>query len=177
MSRKPDAHRLFFALMPPAGLLDELAQLRELTTQGKPEADNRLHITMFLFDYAPDFDANKVEQISAALDGQTLPTCRVLFEHLMRGKGAMLLLPNERLEEVFRLQARLAELLAMHGLQSASGWKFNPHMTLRRGKSEGKKLVIDPVSWTAQDIVLLDSHIGLTHYEEIARWRLEGKSQ
>lgn len=177
MTRIPDAHRLFFALMPPVDLLDELARLRELTTQGKPESDNRLHVTMFLYDLTPDFDANKVEQFVSALDGQILPTCRVLFEHLVRGKGTTLLLPNERLEGVFRLQARLAELLAMHGLQPASGWKFNPHMTLRRGKSEGKKLVIDPVSWTAQKIVLLDSYIGLTHYEEITSWRLQGKSQ
>lgn len=76
MSRKPDAHRLFFALMPPVDLLNELARLRELTTQGKPEADSRLHVTMFLFDHTPAFDVNKVEQISAALDGQVLPTCR-----------------------------------------------------------------------------------------------------
>lgn len=177
MSRTPDAHRLFFALIPPVDLRGELACLRELTTQGKPEADNRLHVTMFLFDHTPDFDANKVEQISEALDGHTLPTCRVLFEQLVQGKGTTLLLPNERLNGVFRLQARLAELLKCKDLHAASYWRFNPHMTLRRGKSEGEKLVIDPVSWTAQEIVLLDSHIGLTHYEEIARWRLEGKSQ
>jgi 2'-5' RNA ligase len=177
MTRKPDSHRLFFALMPPAGLLNELAQLRELTTQGKPEADNRLHITMFLFDHTPDFDANKVEQISGALDGQTLPTCRVLFEQLVRGKGTTLLVPNDRLEGVFGLQARLAGLLGRKNLHASSGWTFSPHMTLRRGASEGNTLAVDPVSWTAQDIVLLDSHIGLTHYEEITRWRLEGKSQ
>lgn len=177
MSRKPDAHRLFFALMPPVDLLNELARLRELTTQGKPEADSRLHVTMFLFDHTPAFDVNKVEQISAALDGQVLPTCRVLFEQLVRGKSTTLLLPNERLEGVFGLQARLAELLGRKDLNAASYWQFTPHMTLRRGASGGDTLAVDPVSWTAQEIVLLDSHIGLTHYEEIARWRLKGKSQ
>ncbi len=176
MTRIPDAHRLFFALMPPVDLLDELARLREFTTQGKPESYNRLHVTMFLFDHTPDFDENKVEQISAALDGQILPTCRVLFEQLVRGKCTTLLVPNERLEGVFALQARLAGLLGRKNLHAASGWTFSPHMTLRRGASEGDTLAVDPVSWTAQDIVLLDSHIGLTHYEEIARWRLEGKS-
>jgi 2'-5' RNA ligase len=177
MSRKPDAHRLFLALMPPIGLLDELALLRELTTLGKPEAGNRLHVTMFLFDHTPDFDASKVEQILAALDGQTLPACRVLFEQLVQGKGTTLLVPNERLEGVFGLQARLAGLLGRKDLHAASYRRFNPHMTLQRGRSDGEKQVIDPESWTAQQIVLLDSHIGLTHYEEIARWRLEGKSQ
>jgi hypothetical protein len=98
MSRMPDAHRLFFALLPPVDLIGELARLRELTTQGKPEADNRLHVTMFLFDHTPDFDANKVGQISDALNEQTLPTCRVLFEQLVRGNGTTLLLPSERLE-------------------------------------------------------------------------------
>ena len=163
--------------MPPIDLRDELALLRGLTTQGKPEADNRLHVTMFLFDHTPDFDSKKVEQISEALDRQTLPTCRVLFEQLVRGKGTTLLLPNERLDGVFGLQARLAELLERKDLHASSDWKFNPHMTLRRGAAQGDTLAVDPVSWTAQEIVLLDSHIGLTHYEEIARWRLEGKSQ
>jgi 2'-5' RNA ligase len=88
-----------------------------------------------------------------------------------------LLLPSERLEGVFRLQARLAELLRQKDLHPASYWRFNPHMTLRRGHAEGDTLAVDAVSWTAQEIVLLDSHIGLTHYEEIGRWRLEGNSQ
>lgn len=163
--------------MPPLDLRGELALLRGLTRQGKPEADNRLHVTMLLFDHTPDFDSKKVEQISEALDRQTLPTCRVLFEQLVRGKGTTLLLPNERLDGVFGLQARLAELLELKDLHASSDWKFNPHMTLRRGAAQGDTLAVDPVSWTAQEIVLLDSHIGLTHYEEIARWRLEGKSQ
>jgi RNA 2',3'-cyclic 3'-phosphodiesterase len=177
MSRTPTAYRLFFALMPPADLHEELADLRELTSQGKPEADDRLHVTMFLFDSTPEFEADRVERILRALEGQVLPTCRVAFEQLVRGSGTTLLLPNEKLEGVWRLKVRLAELLAAHDLNPASYWKFNPHMTLRRGKATGDTLAIDAVSWTAQEIVLLDSHIGLTHYEEIARWPLERKSQ
>lgn len=78
---------------------------------------------------------------------------------------------------MFGLQARLAELLGRKDLNATSYWQFTPQMTLRRGASGGDTLAVDPVSWTAQEIVLLDSHIGLTHYEEIARWRLKGKSQ
>jgi RNA 2',3'-cyclic 3'-phosphodiesterase len=177
MSRIPAAHRLFFALMPPADMHEELARLRELTSQGKPEADDRLHVTMCLFDKTPLFDPEKVQRILRALEGQRLPTCRVAFEQLVRGSGTTLLLPNEKLKGVWRLRAQLAGLLAAHNLHPASYWKFNPHMTLRRGKANGDTLAIDAVSWAAQEIVLLDSHIGLTHYEEIARWPLKGKSQ
>lgn len=177
MSRKPQAHRLFFALMPPAELIDELARLRELNVQGKAEANERLHITMFLFEHSPEFEADRVKRILEGLDGQALPTCRIVFEQLVCGKDTTLLLPNERLDGVWRLQARLAELLRRQDLLPASYWRFNPHMTLRRAKAKGETLAIDAVSWTAEEIVLLDSHIGLTHYEEIKRWPLEGKSQ
>jgi 2'-5' RNA ligase len=172
MSRVPDAHRLFFALMPPNGLRAELARLRDLTTQGKPEADERLHVTMFLFDHTKEFQADVARRIADALDSQTLPTCRVLFEQLVRGKSTTLLLPNEKLDGVVMLQAQLARLLQQHDFHPASYWRFNPHMTLRRGKAIGETLAIDALSWTAEEIVLLDSHIGLTHYEEIGRWRL-----
>lgn len=177
MSRQPQAHRLFFALLPPLDLWEELALLREVTKQGTAEADERLHITMFLFDHSPEFEADKVTRILEALQAQSLPKCRVVFEQLVRGKGTSLLLPNERLDGIWQLHARLAGLLVQQDLHPASYWRFNPHMTLRRGKAEGGTLAIDAVSWTAEEIVLLDSHIGLTHYEEIARWPLEGKSQ
>lgn len=177
MSRKPQAHRLFFALFPPVDLLEELARLRVLTVQGKAEANERLHITMFLFDETPEFDVEAANRIVVALKNQALPACRVLFEQLVRGKGSTLLLPNEKLDGVFSLQDRLAALLRAHDLHPADYWQFKPHMTLRRGMAEGETLAIDPLSWTATEIVLLDSHMGLTHYEEIARWPLEGKSQ
>lgn len=175
MSRKPDFHRLFIALKPPADLIDELAWLRELTAQGKAEANERLHITMFLFADTPEYNAEAVRLILQALDGQSLPVCRVLFEQVVRN-GNTLLLPNDQLEGVFRLQARLAGLLHEPGLRLRPEWHFKPHMTLRRGQASGETLAIDPLSWTAKEIVLLDSHIGLTHHEEIASWPLEGKS-
>ncbi len=177
MSRTADAHRLFFALMPPADLHEELAWLRQLTSNGKAEADNRLHVTMFLFDHTPEYQPEKVARILKALEGQALPECRVLFEQLVGGKATTLLLPDGQLKGLLHLQARLSELMQAQDLYPASYWKFNPHMTLRRGAAEGGRRAIYPVSWTAQEMVLLDSHIGLTHYEEIARWPLEGTSQ
>ena len=172
MPHVANAHRLFFALMPPAGLLDELARLRDRETQGRAEADDRLHITMFLFDRDPEFQSATATRIFQVLDGQSLPRCRVAFEQLVRGKGSTLLLPSDKLDGVLRLQRSLAMLLRTSDMHAASCWRFNPHMTLRRGKAVGETLAIDAVSWTAHEIVLLDSLIGLTQYNEIGRWPL-----
>ena len=72
MPRIADAQRLFFVLMPPAGPLDELAWLRDRETQGRAEADDRLHITMFLFDRDSEFQSAIATRICQVLDGQTL---------------------------------------------------------------------------------------------------------
>lgn len=172
MKCAPDAHRLFFALMPPSNLLDELAWLRDLTTHGKAEAGDRLHVTMFLFDHAPKFQSAVAIRIGEILAGQALPACRLVFEQLVRGSASTLLLPNERLNGVLRLQNRLATLLCSADLHPANYWRLNPHLTLRRGKAVGETLAIDAVSWTANEIVLLDSLIGLSRYDVIGRWPL-----
>ncbi len=172
MTRVPDAHRLFFTLMPPADLLGELAWLRGRDTQGRAEADDRLHVTMFLFEHDIEFQTAIAARIHEALDGQTLPTCRLVFEQLVRGGDSTLLLPNEKLDGVLRLQSRLAMLLGAADLHPKNNWRFNPHMTLRRGKVVGATQAIDAVSWTANEIVLLDSLIGLTQYDVIGRWPL-----
>ncbi len=172
MPRIAYAHRLFFALMPPAGLLDELAWLRDRERQGRAEADDRLHITMFLFDRDSEFQSAIATRICQVLNGQLLPRCRVAFEQLVHGKASTLLLPSDKLNGVLRLQRSLAVLLRTADMHAASYWRFNPHMTLRRGKAVGETLAIDAVSWTAHEIVLLDSLIGLTQYNEIGRWPL-----
>jgi 2'-5' RNA ligase len=96
----------------------------------------------------------------------------VIFDQLVHGHGSTLLLPSDILVGVLRLQERLSTLLGAVDLHPASYWRFNPHMTLRRGKAVGETMAIDAVSWTAHEIVLLNSLIGLTQHEVVARWPL-----
>lgn len=172
MPRVPDAHRLFFALIPPADLLDKLAWLPDSETQSTAQPNNRLHVTMFLFDKEQEFQAAIATRIREVLHGQTLPICRVIFEQLVSDNGSTLLLPNGKLDSLLQLQSQLATLLRNANLHPASYWRFRPHMTLRLRGAISETLAIDAVSWTATDIVLLDSQIGLTQYDVIGRWPL-----
>lgn len=175
MPRVPDAHRLFFALMPPATLLDELSSLRDSETRGKAQANHRLHVTMFLFEQSVEFQASIATRIRKALDAQVLPSCRVVFDQLVCDKDRALLLASGKFHGLSRLQTQLATLLSAVNLHPAAYWQFRPHMTLRvRGAkgTPGESFSINPVGWKAKELVLLDSLIGLTHYDLVGRWPL-----
>lgn len=62
-----------------------------------------------------------------------------------------------------------APLLGAIDLYPANYWRFHPHLALSRGSAVGETVAIDPVSWTANEIVLLDSLIGLTQYNVVGR--------
>ncbi len=45
-------------------------------------------------------------------------------------------------------------------------------MTLGYRSGEPFSERVAPVSWTADEIVLIDSHVGRTRHEVLGRWRL-----
>ena len=54
-------HRLFFAVRPPAGVIPEMAELRDSFGQAKGlVSDEQLHLTTWLFDDSQDYPADAV---------------------------------------------------------------------------------------------------------------------
>jgi 2'-5' RNA ligase len=68
----------------------------------------------------------------------------------------------------------------LHGLLSAEFWKyfssppstpkFVPHLTLLYDKQELTPKPVEPVCWTAKEIVFVCSELGATKYCWLARW-------
>ena len=58
------------------------------------------------------------------------------------------------------------------GVTERPGYRFSPHLTLGYRIGEPFSERVAPVSWTADEIVLIDSHVGRTRHEVLGRWRL-----
>jgi 2'-5' RNA ligase len=173
--REPAFRRYFLALKPPRQALAEIAFWREsFLFGGRPVANERLHMTLFMLG---DFDAvphDRLARAEAALSAESLPACRIVLDTLTGGAGAALLAPSETLSGLRNLQSRLALCLGREGIGPAPGWRFSPHVTLLHDHGYAGHCPIDAISWTASELVLVESHIGQTRHVARAAWALGG---
>lgn len=165
-------HRLFFAVRPPAEVIPEIAALRDGFGQTRNFVrDEQLHLTTWLFDDSQDFPTAAASRAQAAVEAVPLQPFRVVLDRMVGGRGNVLLLPSEPLRGFVVFQARLDHELRAKGLFPDPRWRFNPHLTLLYGQHE-IDVPVDAISWTAQEILLIDSVVGERRHDIVARWPL-----
>ena len=171
-----ETHRLFFALLPPAEVIAAIGEHRASVglTRGFI-SDDRLHMTLAITD---DHDTGPPPPLTTAAlaAGAAVRSApiHVLLDEAVGGAGTIVLRSHEKLDHLFALQRRLASSLSAAGVPMRRGWRFNPHVTIgyRRGAPFAAPIL--PISWRAQDLVLIHSHVGLTRHDILARWPLVG---
>ena len=97
---------------------------------------------------------------------------RFVVDRLVGGTHWALLVPSEPVRGIEAFQQRLSVALMIGGLRPRSGWRFHPHITLRHGAQPGLDRPIDPISWTVEDLLLVDSVVGKGRHDVLARWTL-----
>lgn len=167
------SHRLFLAFLPPRPVAEEIDWCRTCFGRCRtPVAIGRLHLTLLMLgdhEAAPRGLAAKVRE--TLLSGA--PTaCRIVFDTLVRGGRSTLLAPSEPLLGVAGFQRRLAQMLARASIAPPPQWRFSPHITLGYGQAQGATRPIDPISWTADELVLVHSLVGQTRHVALGRWPL-----
>ena len=68
---------------------------------------------------------------------------------------------------------RLGFALINAGVDFQLDGRFNPRLTLLYGGEPMPEIPVDPITWTSEEFVLIESHTGLTHHETVGRWRLQ----
>lgn len=167
-------HRLFFALLPPAGAAAEIGeQRRAFGVTRSPVADDRLHITLAI---STDHDAGLPDALVAAAIGAGANVAaapfRVLLDEAVGSAGSVALRAHEPLAHLATFQRTLAAALSIAGVPLRDGWRFNPHVTLGYRKGAPFAAPILPIAWDVADFVLVHSHVGLTRHDPLARWPL-----
>ena len=174
----PSFHRLFFAIRPPTAVAAHIGMLRDrLAASGTPVGDGRLHMTIAIFDdhreLPPDLVAGARAGGNAAAE---CPRFRIVLDRVIGGGHAMLLAPSEPVRGLAAFQKRFAAALARAGLKLRVGWRFSPHVTLlyHHGLAPRAAIngAIDPVSWTAGELFLVQSIVGQTRHVTLERWPL-----
>jgi len=168
-------HNLFFAIRPPD---DPARQIMELTASlglgGTPVRADRLHVSLLALVYRGFIPEGLIEEAAEVAQSIAMPPMRILFDSVVGGPGAAVLRPSEPLETLRMFRERLGFALKRAGIDFSLHGRFAPHVALLYGGRPTQEREVDPISWTVDEFVLIDSHIGLTHHEIVGRWPLKG---
>lgn len=176
-------HNLFFALMPPPAVAEEVnraaVQLRNTHgLTGNLIGADRLHVS--LHAVAPDVSPLTVDAarfIGARVDA---PRFEVVFDRVQSfdihraGTNPVVLWHSDHrsLTDLHRLHKLLHLEVRRAGLPLPANHGFNPHMTLLYDRKLVPAQAIEPVRWTATEFALIDSHVGDGYYECLGTWPL-----
>jgi 2'-5' RNA ligase len=165
-------HSLFCALRPPRDLayyvVNEFNWLRRGDDRVAPD---RLHVTLAKLGAWLHHPGDWIGRASAACGCFAANSFRVVFDELVVADH-VLLKPSEPLVALDRFQQQLVGKLADAGLVSRRNASFSPHITTSyRSRTSGRAFV-PPVSWLAQEFVLIESIVGERRHVEHGRWRL-----
>jgi len=171
----PAAHNLFFAVRPPEEKIREIMDLiPALKLGGTPLRPDRLHISLLALVWNDDVPDGLIEEARDVAGAVRMEPMRVIFDRVVGGTNSALLRPSEPLEALRMFRERLGFALINAGVDFQLDGRFNPHVTLLYGGEPMPEKEVDAITWTVDEFVLIDSHIGLTHHETVGRWRLQG---
>jgi len=177
----PGLHSLFFAVVPDAADAARLhAHARRvqdgLGLRGRALEAERLHVTLHLVgddaDEPADVEVARWCRAAALVRGAPFD---VLFDRVATfgGSGRPLVFTSSADTGLHALHRALGMALADTG-EPIRRRQIAPHMTLSYRGRRTAETEIEPVRWSARDLVLIDSHVGEHVHEVIGRWPLQG---
>ena len=166
-------NRFFFAVLPPPSLACRIAQ-RMASLDAQLLAATRLHLTMFILDDRSEVDQALIARLIGVGDAVRFAPIAVVLERLVASQRSIALRPAMANGGLVALHADLARLARSAGIAERHGYRFGAHMTLgyRDGVPSSRRIA--PVGWTADELVLIHSHVGRTRHEVLGRWPLDG---
>lgn len=174
--------RLFFALFPDAATAARLAESgaalrRQHGLRGPVQAPDRLHVTLnHVGEFSP-LPPDLVGAAKAAGDRLRSPPVPVRFPVAGsfggRSSNLPFVLRGGEHDALRQLQSALTDaLLATRTIRAREA--FEPHMTLLYDRQLVADVAVEPIAWTAADVVLVHSLVGQASYRVLQRWRLAG---
>ena len=174
--------RLFLALFPDAGTAATLAALAAAQCathglRGRPLLPERFHVTLFHLGDSVGLRQDVVETASRALARVRVAPFELSFDQVAsfaghRDKLPFVLRADHGNAPLRAFHAQLATSLREAGLGQFTGASFDPHVTLAYDARLVAPAAVGPVSWQAQEFVLIHSLLGQTRHIPLARWPL-----
>ena len=169
----PRRHRFFFALIPPITLARRIANAAHwFETDGTPVRADRLHVTLFIAEDRFDAPAELIATLREIGGAIAAAPVEMTLDHVSGGRQSIALRAQHKNAALDALHRQVAGRCAAAGIAAIPGRVFSPHLTLgyRNGLSFSERIA--PLGWTADELVLIHSHLGQTRHEAIGRWPL-----
>jgi 2'-5' RNA ligase len=156
--------------------------MRHRYNLGKERPLDHLHITLrWINDYVeiPDSDVEDVSRACEAATARAAPFEVRLDRVVSWGNGVgkhplVLTGHGDNNDTLLEFQHALWKELIKCGQPGKGGRDFNPHVTLLYDERSIQEEPVPPITWTVNEIVLIHSIVGATHYDPRGRWRLRG---
>ena len=172
---------LFFALQPDAEATSQIVQLVDSFRQshGLTGVLRPLHVT--LCDLISRETIEKTVDVASRVASSVSATpFRIALNRVMRfggrkksseDKSPFALVGDDGIAGLAQFRQRLNIALRHADLAKLSAG-FTPHLTLLYDNGLPDDQDIQPIAWTAQEFVLVRSHVGQTRHEILGRWPL-----
>jgi 2'-5' RNA ligase len=168
---------LFFAIFPDAdaakAIAIQAAHLgREHGLVGKPLFAHRLHVTLHDLGGYAQLPPDMVKTARAAGDAVAAPAFDVVFDRAMSfpSSGTYVLCGGAGAAQLAAFRQSLGLAIGHAGLPVKRS--FTPHMTVLYDRHPVAEHAIEPITWTAKEFVLVNSHVGKGVHEVLGRWPL-----
>lgn len=167
--------RLLFALRPPAGIAEYMAEEQARLGRGRLVRKDYLHITLGMADF-PVLSPRALaimREIGASIAASQF---RVALGRMVGTRKSVALRPEERIEPLYCLRRHLVTGITRSGLLAERRGPFSPHVTLLYRNGEPFDREIDIISWMIEEFLLIHSRVGRTEHIVLDRWPLQGIS-
>lgn len=176
-------HSVFFATRPDAAAVARVVRLaqdlcRSLGLKAKPLAANHLHVSLCAVgDFVgalPPAITSKAKEVAATV---AMAPFKVEFGYVAsfggrEGNWPLVLAGDEGLAGLVIFQQSLSLSMMKAGVKPPRQRKYVPHLTLMY-TDRIEKRAIEPISWIANDFVLIDSLVGKTQHVLLGQWPLQ----
>jgi 2'-5' RNA ligase len=164
-------HQLFCAIQPPAEATSHALDIRNSLCRddglrGTAVAGSRLHATLHPFGHFDALQKDYIDLLCRLLSTVEQKPFLVTFD-LVKSYASLVLVPSVKNEALKALSRAIGRAVDFKG-----NWTFSPHITLLYTQQKIADRRIDPISWTVNEFVLIDSIQGETTHNLIKRFPL-----
>lgn len=170
--------RLFYALKPTPLIARQTDHFSETIASGaRRVAREHQHVTLAITCDYDDYPYAVIKALLRAGTGVMAEPFDLRLDQLSIGNRSAALRPSQAVPLLNALQKAISAGMKGAGVMSRPGWSFSPHQTLfyRDGRPEQRR--VEGFSWHVDQFMLVCSHVGRTHHETLATWRLNGSGQ
>lgn len=176
-------HRLFFALVPPEPVREQIATAATLlrengTIEARWVKPARYHVTLAFLGDHPTLRPSLLEAARAAAGKLRVAPFTWLPDQVasFQGRRPPCVLRSAQVSQPLQtLWEQLRRELTLVRLGGRIERSFTPHVTLAYGQQNmAEPVAVAPIAWPVDRVLLLHGEVGGGDYEVLGSWRLPG---